>query len=34
MDKFESLDKYYDYKDVLILPKASSINNYINIIIY
>ena len=27
MNKFESVEKYYDYKDVLILPKASSINS-------
>ena len=27
MHKFESLEKYYDYKDVLILPKSSSINS-------
>ena len=27
MDKFESSEKYHDYKDVLILPKASSINS-------
>lgn len=27
MDKFESLEKYYDFKDVLILPKSSSINS-------
>tara|TARA_B100000424_G_C22932302_1_gene495919 strand:+ start:808 stop:1866 length:1059 start_codon:yes stop_codon:yes gene_type:complete len=27
MHKFETLEKYYDYKDVLILPKASNINS-------
>ena len=27
MSKFNSLEKYYDFKDVLILPKASSINS-------
>ena len=27
MHKFDSVEKYYDYKDVLILPKASKINS-------
>ena len=27
MNKFDSLEKYYDYKDILILPKPSSINS-------
>jgi len=25
--KFESMDKYYDFKDVLILPKKSNLNS-------
>ena len=27
MDKFISSQKYYDFRDVLIVPKASSINS-------